>query len=506
MNCPICGAKIENGASFCTSCGAQVASSEPQAAPAAENAACQPQNYEPQSYEPQSYEPQSYDAAGNQQTPPASGAPYGQQPPYGQPPYGQPPYGQPAFDPTVNAYYAREFASIAQGGKSRFNWAAFFLGGYQALYRGHTRRFLTFYLPIFVLNYAAVIVNAVAVGSLNIGLVGVMSVVTMLIGLAALVISIVNGFTFNKSYYQLRSGDAHVPAYGGRVALLIVACVVLGIAVSVFSSMMMLGSVGSYTDDFLDDYTYSAPAQSIPSDDIDTPDPDGGSEQIPAAVNAASLDEVLTTYSFVESDQIYYFGYCDPAATEDQALVESGMLFCSDDVTLLDAVTNGADESRWETYVPEQDFFGEGSKYYSFYCTIGEDEVVFDTVFGGGNVVVFAAYYWDGTQYADLSEQETCAVLAYLYDCAGMSGEPIAAFARGTWQTDTGEQFTMDGENLNGQPYTLWFLSDGILAVYLDDDNDVEYYMMDAGDGVLNVWQYDADGNIINDLYYTKVG
>ena len=33
-------------------------------------------------------------------------------------------------------YYAREFASIAAGNPGRFNFAAFFLGPFHALYRG----------------------------------------------------------------------------------------------------------------------------------------------------------------------------------------------------------------------------------------------------------------------------------------------------------------------------------------------------------------------------------
>lgn len=47
-------------------------------------------------------------------------------------------YAQPAMpDP----YYAREFASIAAGNPPRFNFAAFFLGPFHALYRGFWSRF-----------------------------------------------------------------------------------------------------------------------------------------------------------------------------------------------------------------------------------------------------------------------------------------------------------------------------------------------------------------------------
>ena len=223
-------------------------------------------------------------------------------------------------------------------------------------------------------------------------------------------------------------------------------------------------------------------------------------------VGALTLDEVLAQYSFVAYDQLYFFGYCDPFATDDAVLVDSGMLFCADDITMVDAMQSSSDAFSWETYIPQEDIFGEGSTYYSFYCTLGADEVAFDAVFGDGNVVMLGAYRWDGAAYVDMSDQEMCAVIAYLYERAGVTEPSLASFARGTWQTADGQQFTLDGENLNGQPYTLWFMSDGILAVYLDDDIDVEYYMMDAGGGELNVWQYDESGNVINDFYYTKVG
>ena len=49
-------------------------------------------------------------------------------------------------------------------------------------------------------------------------------------------------------------------------------------------------------------------------------------------------------------------------------------------------------------------------------------------------------------------------------------------------------------------------MREGGLAVYLDDVEGVqgEYFMM-LDDGILNVWQYDEEDNIINDLYYSKV-
>src|SRR5699024_1830332 len=105
-------------------------------------------------------------------------------------------------------------------------------------------------------------------------------------------------------------------------------------------------------------------------------------------------------------------------------------------------------------------------------------------------------------------EDQMCALVAYLYACAGSSGTALAYEVRGIWATDSGEDFLLDSALLNGSPYILWFISDDILAVYLDGTTDVsgEYYMMLGDDDILNVWQYDEAGNIVSDMYYSRIG
>lgn len=504
MNCPICGSRLEPGAAYCTSCGARVDAPEQNAAPG------------PQTYEPSQPAQESAASPDFEQPSP------GQTPPYGQPGYGQgaypPPYGapQPApmFDPTVNPYYAREFANISQTGRSRFNWAAFFLGPYQALYRGHTKRFLTFFLPVILASAASSLWFASAfykmVGmaivdpwyepdeaqllSLGIGM-----LLICLVGLVTLILYIVNGFTFNKSYYHARMGDPHVPAHGGRVAILIVLCVVFGIATSVISGASMFDALAD--TDWDTPYSYEDPYdESIGGDSYSDP------SVIPVA--GAGLDDVLSQYSFVTSDQTYYFGYNDPDASDDVSLVSSSMLFCSDDVTFEDALAAGCTDTWWESYTPDESVPDDGSRYFTFYGTLGGDDIAFDAMVGGGNFILIQAYEWNGTEYAALSEDQMCALVAYLYACAGSSDTALAYEVRGIWATDSGEDFLLDSALLNGSPYILWFISDDILAVYLDGTTDVsgEYYMMLGDDDILNVWQYDEAGNIVSDMYYSRIG
>ena len=96
MFCNKCGASMQDGATFCPSCGAQQATAAPQAPQYQQPQYQAPQYQQPQYQQPQYQQPQ-YQQPQYQQ--PQYQQPQYQQPqqPYGQPAYGQQPYGQPAY-------------------------------------------------------------------------------------------------------------------------------------------------------------------------------------------------------------------------------------------------------------------------------------------------------------------------------------------------------------------------------------------------------------------------
>ena len=144
-------------------------------------------------------------------------------PPYSQP-QGAPYYGQPqpgaAYGPYapsagVNPYYAREFALIASGAKAHFNFAAFFLGFFHTLYRGCGKRFLAMYAWPWVLSLvmSAIMMN-MTIDSMTMAAAGIVPsgfivvyIFTILISLLSLGLSLYNGFTFNRYYYNKCAGD-----------------------------------------------------------------------------------------------------------------------------------------------------------------------------------------------------------------------------------------------------------------------------------------------------------
>ena len=532
MFCTVCGAALVPGAPFCPRCGARVAPAPPETANTAPEAPACDGSASPSPGDQAQTPPPVYGGGpapygpGQHQTPPpvygGGPAPYGPGQPQTPPPVyggGPAPYGPgqpqtppPAWDPTLSPYYAREFAAIAQGGKSRFNWAAFFLGGYQALYRGHTRRFVTFYLPLVLVGLAIQLANLAAVLTHNYSMVSVVGLLTLPLGIVGLVVGVINGLTFNRSYCNARGGDAHVPRHGGRVAALVAVYLVIAV-LSVVGSVLSAVDILSTTPP--PSYSYSAP---LPDSDVPLP---GADEVIPLPdVQPApdsdpappatydGLEGILNAYGAVGSDQLYYFGYCDPFAEEEEALLESAMLFCSDDVTLLDALTEGSEALFWGTYEPEEGAYAPGSTCYLLYCTLPEGEAAFDVVLEGGNTVVFGGYWMVDGEYQALDDADTCALLACLYNRAGASVDSLAARVRGNWRSNDGEMLMLDANTLNGEPYTLWYISRGVLAVYLDGvaDESGDYYMTFADDLLLNVWQYNAEGNVINDQYYARVG
>ena len=83
-----------------------------------------------------------------------------------------------------------------------------------------------------------------------------------------------------------------------------------------------------------------------------------------------------------------------------------------------------------------------------------------------------ATLFKEGDKDVYKRQDQMCALVAYLYACAGSSGTALAYEVRGIWATDSGEDFLLDSALLNGSPYILWFISDDILAVYLDGTTD----------------------------------
>lgn len=207
MECRYCGQRLKDGYEYCPNCGGRVEPPEQQARPV------QPA-YAPQgaySAPVQRYSPQE-----------AEGCVYGML---------QPGAG---LGRVVSPYYAREFADIAAGERGRFNAAAFFLGPFHQLYRGCYKRFARTYLPYWLALLAVLGVSLSFFGKLCVELAGyggraaeptqaffvwIAAILLLSLGVSVwgIALSIYNGVTFNRRYFEQQHGDPAVPAHTGAV-------------------------------------------------------------------------------------------------------------------------------------------------------------------------------------------------------------------------------------------------------------------------------------------------
>lgn len=455
MNCPNCGAKIAEGDAYCPFCGIRLSGQTgPEKAP--------------------------WETA--QQ---ADGA------------WGNPQQQEGVSRRPVSPYYQQQFEAVRGGGRVRFNWAAFFLGAYHALYRGHTKRFLLLYLPVMLASALGQIGVFCALRSQSMFQLGAAFLVNGLITLVSLGIAIYNGATFNRSYFSVCRGDPRVPRHGGRT----VAAVAV---VAVFSLVMTLIISGALAAQFLRTNGIGFQERAPYFDQFPADSSASQHEQGEHTGGREEIDGLLEAYAQIPEDQLYLFGWCDPLAVDEEERLNSIFLFRSDKVSLIDAFSAVSQDLSWNTVELEEPLFGGDSYYYEVYCSLEEGDICFDVAAGGGNVLIFGCYVWQGEEYAGLNEQQASALLEAIYARAGAQ-QSLAQQMRGRWENGDGQELVIDGIYFNGQPYYLWFVDDDILAIYLEnvEGTEGEYFMM-MDDTVLNVWQYDEDDNIINDLYYLR--
>ena len=284
MYCPKCGQKIEEDTRFCPFCGTRI----------------QTEQREETSSAGQQQAGRVQDTSQN----PASGTGYGAQPGgYSAQPggYSAQPEGYGAQlgevkTRPVNFYYQRQFDAIAQGEPSRFNWAAFFLGPFHALYRGHTKRFLTLYLPQLLLMVAGQIALLASIKERNLALMGAAGIFGVVLGLAGLCIAIYNGITFNQSYAKHCGGDPRVACHGGRVVVLILLEVLVSAALMVGFFLLAISRL------LPSDHSFDPSFEVMPSDSEILQEPQSSGSQ-------EKMEELLAAYADIPADQLYLMGW-----------------------------------------------------------------------------------------------------------------------------------------------------------------------------------------------------
>lgn len=175
------------------------------------------------------------------------------------------------------AYYLPQFEQIEAGQKGKFNWAAFFLGGFFCFYRRSGKIFWKYCKWAFILM-AVILVGTVASAGLAINSVdGIMTwaivcgVASLVTGVVGIVCAVRCGKNFNQEYYSLcvaRADDPNYPvkkrgvSVGGAILFWLVLSVCSALAYAGISAVLLQSLFGG-----------------LPSDPWDLDGPDSGYEQ-----------------------------------------------------------------------------------------------------------------------------------------------------------------------------------------------------------------------------------
>ncbi len=501
MTCPLCGKNVDEGSVYCPYCGMKM-----------ETSAAQPAS------SPAMPSPAENTSTAGVVPPVGAMPPAGPVPPYGQPQPGMPYGGAYGPDAGVNPYYAREFDLIANGGKPHFNFAAFFLGFFHTLYRGCGKRFLALYAWPWVLSLVmSVIMTNMTADSMTMAASGIVPsgfivvyVLTLLTSLLSLGLSLYNGFTFNRYYYNKCAGDARVPKKTGLLVGSIVLVIVVTMVITVISMVSMIGAIDkmvpaqSYNDfaglddDFvLDDGT-----------SVGVLPEEGTLEQHAGGV----MYDALTNLSVpMEYSQILTESHISAADTPADLFAAGAVeqacraayLFYNDESTLGQMLDIVVDDADWNDAEEEEDGTVSGTMRCLVDDTVIEIALSFFPL-GDGNTcmsimgaIVYRYDDLDADSYYVCTPQQVNSFMQWLCVQAGAE-TPVSAsrLALGTWTSTDGQTLEITEYSMNGGEFYL----NNVVTV--DGVRSVEYMNAD-GYGYL---EPSADGNTMSVSFYSFDG
>ena len=435
MECRYCGQRLKDGYEYCPNCGGRVEPPEQQARPV------QP------AYAPQGAYSAPVQGYSQQE---AEGCVYGML---------QPGAG---LGRVVSPYYAREFADIAAGGRGRFNAAAFFLGPFHQLYRGCYKRFARTYLPYWLALLAVLGVSLSFFGKLCVELAGyggraaeptqaffvwIAAILLLSLGVSVwgIALSIYNGVTFNRRYFEQQHGDPAVPAHTGAV----VGGAAAWVGVYIIAVVALVAAL------------------------------------LPAAMQDAQQHQA-------------------PGTLEER--LRGSHLFYSDARTL-DELFAAAEDVQWYTdYEPDADGteYADASWIMGdtvLVCVFAVSDtytwvVDFYSYRNGEDPTADGCYtFWD---------EERSALLLELYGENAPEEPSLARQMRGAWVDGAGGAVLLDESFFDGTDYTLGTMMDGGVQCWVQDDGSYIVFVLDETGNALTARWYDGSGTLRAEQSFTR--
>ena len=461
MYCSKCGAEIENGAAFCSSCGTPVVRT----------------------------------ASGQKDVQP-TGELHTEAPK-------QEPVKGPAPAHQAKAYYVTEFEKLEAGKRSKFNWAAFLLGPYHQMYHESRELFRKTFLPCMIVSFVVLLVvtaaTVIGLQTLNLvalGIAGAAGLISGLLGVWALILSILYGKNCNQKLFLQVGGKAeNIPQNHKKAiklaVLYLVVILVLQILPTAVPGMMESDDQILQEDEelFVDDQQdmTEEPEEMLESEDlIDEP---GMSSYSPN-----------WSQTFYESTNLYLTGCMHASDTEGDMGLDTAVLFGDSSVTVGEVFGEVFDSYWWDDSCMDQ-IAGQG-----YYCDmIGSDEdrqtlIRFSAVYDG--VQILDAAIVENGDIRPLSEMEAAVFMADLYtiyhDKTHTEAVNLTAEIQGRWISDQdGTEVVIRDGIINGYEYTCNYATESMLSVWVQTGEEVLPLTIEMEDGKM----YWYDGNLSSGTY-----
>ena len=314
-------------------------------------------------------------------------------------------------------------------------------------------------------------------------------------------LSIYNGVTFNRRYFEQQHGDPAVPAHTGAVVggaaawvgvyIIAVVALVAALLPAAMQDAQQHQAPGTLP------YAQSVP-QALPDDNATY-----GTEHYGAAVSDA-----LEAHWGEGSDQALLNGYI-PAQAAGGTLEErlrGSHLFYSDARTL-DELFAAAEDVQWYTdYEPDAD----GTEYADASWIMGDTVLV--CVFAVSDtytwVVDFYSYLNGEDPTADgcytFWDEERSALLLELYGENASEEPSLARQMRGAWVDGAGGAVLLDESFFDGTDYTLGTMMDGGVQCWVQDDGSYIVFVLDETGNALTARWYDGSGTLRAEQSFTR--
>ena len=384
-------------------------------------------------------------------------------------------------DDTIKPYYREQFERIASGEKPKFNWAALFLNGWIQLYHGCTGIFCKTFLPLLIALFIVELVSMVGVWKFNFTLLSIALVLGIVVSIGGVALSIINGFKFNKWYYQDVVSNPGKTRSRKEFWILLISEILMALVMTAFSYVYILklfsdnftGGITDYevtdtqTEYEIDSYTITD-AEDFKDNNLAESFIDGNNSELTdyKMAYAQKIQELAVDDTMLFS-LIYLTGSDIPELVVEHSGYDVSVFAWVDGkiITLMDQWPYGAGGNTGYEYLPGKniirnyDMDHAGAVIYESYFTVNDDYEVVELLDEGLSIWYFRDANGDGM----IDEDEYCDEPIYYYGDSEISEEEYASYqVRGDYEVICGEMSTEE-----------------ILAQLDEDKSDIQGYISD---------------------------